>query len=386
MTTGARLGALLIGLVLALGCGAERTSVGSAIGDRAVVGTGDAGTGDLTSVAERRRLEAIAAERARTPADGGYRIGADDLLEIHIPDLLEWSGRAPVPGPPSDGGAVIPRVAEAPVFVQGTRVNGVGDVTIPLLGTVRAAGLTPTGLEQEIGRRLVTAGILRNPQVSVQVAEHRSQVVAVIGSVERPGLYPLTRPGATIADLIWAAGGPNKDAGRLVAFVPVTASPGAAHAPPATGPVGRGEPIRLDLEKVLAAAGPESSILDPQVRPGDLINIAPAGTVHVDGWVGKPGSYPVTRALTVTGAVAAAGGHLFPADRRRVMVKRVLGPGDQRYLPVDLERVSQGQAPDVPIIDGDVVHLPGSIPRMLPYGAWAVVQTLVRVGGTVAIF
>jgi hypothetical protein len=93
--------------------------------------------------------------------------------------------------------------------------------------SVRAAGRTPSELEGEIGRRLVSGGILLHPDVSVQIAEHRSSVVAVMGSVERPGLYPLTRPGATIAEFIWAAGGPNKDAGRLVEFTP--ASGQAAH-------------------------------------------------------------------------------------------------------------------------------------------------------------
>src|SRR5207247_2062125 len=155
----------------------------------------------------------------------------------------------------------------------------------------------------------------------------------VVGSVEKPGLYPLTRPRATLADLIWAAGGPGKDAGRVIQFVPAV---DRAH----PDGMARSEPMRLDLETVLHATGPETKALNPQVRPGDSISLSPAGNVQVDGWVDKPGSYPVTRGLTLTGAVAAAGGHLFPADRRHVTVKRVLGPGEQRYFTVDLAAVS----------------------------------------------
>src|SRR5206468_12084329 len=106
------------------------------------------------------------------------------------------------------------------------RVSADGQVNIPLLGLVRAEGFTPTALEQDIAHRLKAARILKAPQVNVLVAEYRSRVVAVVGSVERPGLYPLTRPRATLADLIWAAGGPGKDAGREAKFVPAA---GGAH-------------------------------------------------------------------------------------------------------------------------------------------------------------
>ena len=98
--------------------------------------------------------------------------------------------------------------------------------------------------------------------------------------------------------------------------------------------------------------------MNPQVRPGDVINLPPAGTVHVDGWVEKPGSYPVTRGLTVAGAVAAAGGHRLAADRRHVTLQRVVAPGEQRSFTVDLEAVTAGRAADVPLADGDVVRLP----------------------------
>ena len=180
----------------------------------------------LMSDDDRARITALAAERAHVQVEDGYRIGPDDLLDIRIPDLLE--AQAPAATRLAQSGGMIAVVAGAPVFEQGIRVNGQGEVSIPTLGMLHAEGLTATALEGEIGRRLKAAGILRAPQVSVQVAEYRSGVVAVIGSVERPGLYPLTRPGATLADLLWAAGGPSKDAGRVVEFVaarPTDAAP-----------------------------------------------------------------------------------------------------------------------------------------------------------------
>jgi polysaccharide export outer membrane protein len=117
-----------------------------------------------------------------------------------------------------------------------------------------------------------------------------------------------------------------------------------------------------------------------------VISVASAGNVHVTGWVERPGSYPVTRGLTVAGAVAAAGGHLFPADRRHVTVKRVLAPGEERSFVVDLDAVNDGRATDVPLADGDVVRIGATAGRLVPYGLWTIAREMVHVGGTVALF
>src|SRR5262250_2110546 len=136
---------------------------------------------DLISARDQARLDAIAAARAASPMEGGYRIGPDDLLDIRIPDLLD--GQAGAAAHSGQGGVDVPTVSGSPTFQQGLRVNAAGDVAIPMLGLVPAAGATPTELESEIARRLVGAGILRTPQVTVLIAEYRSRVVAVIGSV-----------------------------------------------------------------------------------------------------------------------------------------------------------------------------------------------------------
>ena len=369
---------VVLGLTLAAACGTQRAAAvrpAGAVDQPPMLGA-------LMTAEDRHRLETIARARAQT-SDGGYRIGPDDLLDIRIPDLLDPAAMA-APLPERDAGLVA-ALRQAPVFQQGTRVSALGDITLPLIGTVRAGGMTPAELEAELARRLVAAGVLRRPQVSVLVAEYRSRVVAVVGSVERPGLYPLTRPGATLADLVWAAGGPTKEAGRIVAFVPERGATQAGAAPDLTL-LERGQPVRVDLETLLHGTGTEPLTLNPQVRAGDLISVSPAGNVNVEGWVEKPGAYPVTRSLTLTGAVAAAGGRLFAADCTRVMVKRALPSGEQTTATIDLDRIATGADPDPPIADGDVVRLPPSIPRLVPYGAWTLLTAMIHVGASVPLF
>jgi len=361
---GVRLATLLLGVALVQGCGMRNSG-----GDLAPPPPSAAG---LLSTHDRARLEALASARAANPTNEGYRIGPDDLLDIRVPDLLEaqTSGSAHT----GQGSNDTPTVAGAPVYQQGFRVNAAGDVNLPALGVVHAADLSPGELEDAIAHRLVDAGILRAPHVTVLVSEYRSHVVAVVGSVEHPGLYPVTRPGSTLADMIWAAGGPSHEAGRVIEFTP---APEADRADPS--------PIHLDLEMLLHPAG-KDTVASLPARPGDVLNVAPAGSVLVDGWVDKPGSYQVTRGLTVSGAVAAAGGAVFAADKHRVVVKRVLWSGDDGLFTVDLDAVAHGLAPDVPVADGDIVRLPASRLRVIPWGVWTIAREMVHIGGNVLLF
>jgi protein involved in polysaccharide export with SLBB domain len=330
---------------------------------------------EVMTPGDKARLEALTRRRLSEGRDFEYRIGPDDLVEVQVPDLVDSSmgGVAPA-GLPSSS---LPVVAQAPVYQQGLRVDADGKITLPFIGAVEAAGRSPAELEREVAQRLRQAGILRNPQVSVRVVEYRSRVAAVVGSVSRPGLYPLTRPGATVGDLIWAAGGPTTEAGRVVEFAPAADASGGEPQP---------EPMRIDFAALLRSNGLRENSIDPPVRKGDVITVSPAGSVLVDGWVAKPGAYPATRGLTVSGAVAAAGGDLYPADVRHATVARASGSGSQEPIPVDLEAVAQGTQADMPITDGDIVRVPAAPARLVPYGAWTLVLAIFRFGGSVVAY
>jgi protein involved in polysaccharide export with SLBB domain len=144
--------------------------------------------------------------------------------------------------------------------------------------------------------------------------------------------------------------------------------------------------MRLDLHVLLHASGADAVRMNPPVAAGDVISLAPAGSVLIDGWVDKPGSYPVTRSLTLSGAIAAAGGPLFAADREHATVRRVVAPGEERSFTVDLTAVAAGQAQDVAIADGDVITLPAAPTRVVPWAMWTIGREMVHIGGNVLLF
>jgi polysaccharide biosynthesis/export protein len=125
--------------------------------------------------------------RVAPTVDAHYRIGADDVLTVNVWHEPEVSRNVPV--------------------------RPDGKISLPLVGDVQAAGLTPTELKMALEARFTK--FLTNPDVSVIVAEIRSQRINVLGQVTRPGTYALIPP-MNVIDAVATAGGlrefakPNK--------------------------------------------------------------------------------------------------------------------------------------------------------------------------------
>lgn len=91
-----------------------------------------------------------------------------------------------------------------------TEVNANGDISMPLIGFVRAAGKTPDQVASAITEQL-GARYLRDPQVTVNVLETKSQLVTVDGAVREPGVFPVTGR-MTLMGAVALAKGTNEDA------------------------------------------------------------------------------------------------------------------------------------------------------------------------------
>jgi protein involved in polysaccharide export with SLBB domain len=95
------------------------------------------------------------------------------------------------------------------------QINPSGDVAFPLVGNVKAAGLSATEFQNQLLRRLRN-GYVRNARVSVEVAAYRP--FNVFGEVRNAGQYPF-RPGLTVQDAIAMAGGFTYRANSRTAYV-----------------------------------------------------------------------------------------------------------------------------------------------------------------------
>lgn len=137
------------------------------------------------------------------------------------------------------------------------RVGVGGNVSLPMLGSIPAAGMTAAQFEQDVARRLAAAG-LRQPMVSVNINEYASHLVTVEGAVEDPGVYAF-QPGARLSSAIAMGGGTQRSAKRdQVAVFRETAS-GVSVA-------------KFDYEQIS-----QGTMLDPILEPGDRVVVGTDG-------------------------------------------------------------------------------------------------------------
>ncbi len=89
-------------------------------------------------------------------------------------------------------------------FKRRVTVNVDGDVSVPFLGELRAAGLSLPDLRKKMVQQLVASGVVRNPDLTIELVEHRPFYIS--GDVSKPGAYPY-RPGLTVRHAVALAGG-----------------------------------------------------------------------------------------------------------------------------------------------------------------------------------
>lgn len=273
---------------------------------------------------------------------GDYVIGAGDLLVISVLDLSE-------------------------VEKVKVRVGAEGFIRLPLVDTVKVKDLTARQLESTLAD-LFRAQYLHDPQVSVFIEEYRSQRVAVLGEVNKPGIYEVNDRRA-LTDMLAQAGGLSKEADRVIYVLRKNGGIGPASS-------NSGDLHKIDLDELLLGVNPS---LNVKVSSGDVISVPKSGEFLLGGAVKKAGSYPLKGKLTVDQAIHFGEGLKAEADLTDIEVLRFTG-SKAELLKVNLEQLKQEGRPGLVIQKNDVIFVGASGPKTVLFGAVEFVKMVVRVG------
>jgi polysaccharide export outer membrane protein len=253
----------------------------------------------------------------------------------------------PMPAPIAPGDFLDVSEVHTPEFHSSVRVSPTGTVTLPLIHEVKVNGLDEQTAAHAIEAQLLEQGMLLHPQVTVLVTSYAGQDVSVLGEVVHPGVYPFTLH-HRLLDLISAAAGLSPTAGRLV---------NVFHRDDAQTP----HPVVLDPSGTDTATDH-----NPELIPGDTVQVSRAGLVFVVGDVQRPGGFPVDPAqgLTVVQALSLAWGPTQNAATGKALLIREQ-KGGRTITSLNLKKMLHGQEPDQPIHDRDILYVPDSTARNL---------------------
>ncbi len=261
-----------------------------------------------TGAADATALPEPTASAAQPPRDD-YRLGAGDALRI--------------------------QVFQSPDLSIEARISESGVISYPLIGVVKVAGLSPGDLERHLAQRLRDGKFLQNPQVTVNVTTFRSQQVSVLGSVVRPGRYPIETTGTRLSEMLSLAGGLSPTGAEEVVVV--------------TQRDGRTVRLEVDLARMFAVGDLERDVV---MQAGDVIYVGRAPQYYIYGQVQRPGMYGVDRGLTLAQALAKGGGLTLRGTDRGIRLQRRGSDGQVKTLEVPL---------DAPVLPDDLIFVRESI-------------------------
>lgn len=264
-----------------------------------------------------------------------------------VPPLVTAQTGVPMPAPIAPGDYLEISEYHTPEFRSAVRVSAAGTVTLPMTGEVHLAGMDEVAAARVIDAVLVAKGMLLHPLVSVLVTASAGQDVSVLGEVARPGVYPYTVH-HRLLDLIAAASGLSPSAGRLVNIF-------------------HESDLKTPYPVVLDPSGADTAVdHDPELNPGDTVQVSRAGLVYVVGDVIRPGGFPVdpVQGLTIVQALALAWGPSQNAAVGKAVLIREEKDG-RTLTRLDLKRMLRGKDPDQPVQDRDILYVPDSVAKNL---------------------
>lgn len=269
-----------------------------------------------------------------------YRIGVGDLLDV--------------------------RVLNHPEMSRKSRVEGTGIIRMPYIGEVAATCLTETQLSQLLTERY--RKYIREPNVDIFIEEYNSQLVAVIGAVDKPGRFQLQRR-VRLIELLVNAGGPKQGVAgptlHLIRSGEKDLCAAGASAAPASG--GESEPAAPQLLsfklKELMTGSTDANLY---VQPGDIISVPEAEQVFVTGYVMRPGPLSLGAQMTLTQALGMAGGYTPEASKKKVRLMRQAPNSNARLEQlINIEDIEKRKMDDIVLQANDLIEVPNSAGKVI---------------------
>lgn len=225
--------------------------------------------------------------------------------------------------------------------VLGIKVGAGGEISLPYLGSVKIAGMTPSETAAYLANALEKGGFLVDPQISVQLVDSPTRAISVLGEVLKPSPIPAFG-NIRLLDALSACGGLTPLASHTVTI----------------RRAGQTEPITVELgtDPRTAAAS------DIPLLPGDTVIVSKVGSVFVLGYVKTPSAIPLSgnAPLTVLRALAMAGGVNYAAGLSKARILRTTADNQQVEIRLDLRKIMFGKQQDVTLVSNDILLVPGN--------------------------
>jgi polysaccharide biosynthesis/export protein len=239
-------------------------------------------------------------------------------------------------------------VYDAPELTRTVRVGADGAIRMPMLkAPIAVEGLMPGQVEAAIAAALKNEQLIVDPYVTVTVAEYHSRPISVMGAVKKPTTFQAVGA-VTLLEALARAEGLTPDAGPEVLVSRVRPGPGGASTPLVR---------RIPVKALIDAADPEMNLT---LQGGEEIRVPEAGRVFVVGNVKKPGAYVVhdDSESTVLKALAVSEGLLPFHASQAYIFRREGGAGARSEIAIELKKIMDRKAPDVPMQINDILYVP----------------------------
>ena len=288
-----------------------------------------------------------------------YTIGPGDEISVRVLDSID--------------------IPDKPV-----RVDPDGQIALPLIGRVDAAGRSVATLESDITGRL--RRYIISPQVSVNVTDFASRPVSVLGAVQNPGVYQLSGP-KSLAEVIALAKGLSLDAGGKIRIVSYTEAPGGL------ARRALGDAVGPDSDKAIVTEvsiddlySSSTAAANTRIHAYDVITVPKAHVVYVIGEVHKPGAHVLNNrdSITVLEAISMAEGPLPNAAPQHARLLRKEPNTTQRVeVPIDLKQLLAGRGENLVLQPDDILVVPNNTARSVAIRS---IEAAIQLGTGIAIW